>query len=63
MSGIATAPLYMDVTVPESKQWTHEIPKEHNAFVYVIEGEGLVGADSTKVGASTLACKFSINII
>lgn len=55
VSGIATAPLFLDITVPSTSTFSHNIPKEHNAFVYVIDGEALFGKDDSKVGPSTLA--------
>lgn len=33
-----TDPLYLDVRVPEKGTFTEELPAEHNAFLYVIDG-------------------------
>jgi len=55
VSGIATAPLYLDIKVPAGVQFSHPIDSGHNAWCYVIEGEGLFGKDGSKVGPSTLA--------
>lgn len=46
ITGIAADPTYLDVTLEADGRFTHAIPKEHNAFVYVFEGEVTV-ADST----------------
>ena len=43
VTGIVTAPLYMDVTVSPGSRFEQPVPAKHNAFVYVFEGEGSVG--------------------
>ena len=43
VEGIATAPLYVDVEVAKDSECVIPIPREHNGFVYVFEGEGVVG--------------------
>jgi len=55
VSGISTAPLYLDITVPASSQFSHPINPEHNAWCYVISGEGIFGKDGKNVTQSTLA--------
>jgi len=56
VSGIATAPLYLDVTVPPSTKFTHPVDPQHNAWFYVIEGEAQFGRPpGAKVTQSTLA--------
>ena len=42
--GIVTEPLYLDVSVPAGQRFEHAVPAGHNAFVYVFEGAGEVGA-------------------
>ncbi len=37
---IAVDPLYMDVAVDAGDVFTHEIPEEHHAFIYVFRGGG-----------------------
>ena len=41
----ATAPLYLDVRLPQGASVTPAIPASHQAFIYVYEGEAFVGAD------------------
>lgn len=43
VTGVATAPLYVDVRLQPGTQWTGQLPVGHNAFVYVYEGEARVG--------------------
>jgi len=55
VTGIATAPTYLDITIPPSISFSHPVTEGHNAFCYVIEGEGLFGpkGKEKKVGPST----------
>ena len=39
IQGITTAPLFLDVHLPADAQFEHRIPKEHNAFIYIYEGD------------------------
>jgi redox-sensitive bicupin YhaK (pirin superfamily) len=41
VSEIVTDPLLLDVSLPAGKIFTQPIAPRHNAFAYVIEGEGL----------------------
>lgn len=43
VTDIATAPLYVDVRLQAGAQWIATLPESHNAFVYVYEGEAIVG--------------------
>lgn len=43
VTGIATAPLYVDVHLHTDARWTATMPEGHNAFVYVYEGSVTVG--------------------
>ncbi len=43
VEGIATSPLYVDVEVLKDSECVIPIPREHNGFVYVFEGEGVAG--------------------
>jgi len=38
---IVIDPEYLDVTVPAGAVFVHDIPEDHNAFAYAIEGQGL----------------------
>jgi redox-sensitive bicupin YhaK (pirin superfamily) len=59
VEGIATQPLYLDVSMGRGARFEHAIPAGHSAFAYVIEGEGEVGAtdeaDGRTLAAGTLA--------
>ena len=37
---IVTDPEFLDVTVPAGKSFTHQVPRDHTVFAYVIDGEG-----------------------
>jgi redox-sensitive bicupin YhaK (pirin superfamily) len=43
VTDVATAPLYVDVRLQAGAQWTANLPERHNAFVYVYEGEAIIG--------------------
>jgi redox-sensitive bicupin YhaK (pirin superfamily) len=43
VTDVATAPLYVDVRLQAGARWTATLPESHNAFVYVYEGEAIVG--------------------
>jgi redox-sensitive bicupin YhaK (pirin superfamily) len=49
VQGIATEPLYLDVTLPPEKRIEQPVTEGHNAFAYVFEGEGELG----EVGAES----------
>ncbi len=46
-------PIYWDINLVSGAQFSDEIPKGHNAFIYVIEGELLI--DDAKIHAKQLA--------
>ncbi|GMR22060.1 MAG: pirin family protein [Acidobacteriota bacterium] len=50
VEGIATAPVYVDVEVPENSEYELCVPPEHNGFVYVFEGEGVIGTETLTPG-------------
>jgi hypothetical protein len=52
VEGIATAPVYVDVEVPAGSEYGLSVPSEHNGFVYVFEGRGVVGGEA--MGSSEL---------
>ncbi|MBL8298247.1 MAG: pirin family protein [Rhodanobacteraceae bacterium] len=43
VTGIATAPLYVDLRLQPGTRWSGDLPERHNAFVYVYEGLVIVG--------------------
>jgi len=58
VAGIATRPLYLDVSLDAGASFAHELPAGHNAFVYVFDGEAEVGPPDgagTRVAAGHLA--------
>ena len=59
-----TYPTYMDVSLPANTDFEQTLPKEHNAFVYVIEGDVTISTpvsdfenEPTDTQASTLMAK------
>ncbi|HWF00538.1 MAG TPA: pirin family protein [Caulobacteraceae bacterium] len=46
----ATQPIFLDVTLPAGAAATIPLPEGHNAFVYVYEGEALVGDQGEALG-------------
>ena len=53
VTGVATEPTYLDVTVPVGRRAQLEIPDGRNAFCYTFEGEGEIG-DATEGAAQTV---------
>lgn len=49
VSEIVTDPEYMDVTVPQGKEFTHSVKKGHTVFAYVFEGNGYFDENSEKL--------------
>jgi redox-sensitive bicupin YhaK (pirin superfamily) len=50
VEGIATSPLYLDVSVPAGRGYEHPTAPEQNALAYVYEGAGEVGDERVKAG-------------
>jgi hypothetical protein len=50
VEGIATAPLYLDVSIPAGRGYEHPTAPEHNALAYVYEGAGEVGGERVEAG-------------
>ena len=49
VTNVATAPIYVDVRLQPGAQWTAQLPQRHNGFVYVYDGEAIVGdGDSSR---------------
>jgi quercetin 2,3-dioxygenase len=59
VSGIATKPLYLDVTVPARTRFAHPVSAGSTGLVYVFDGEAEVGLDEdgkgTRVPTGSLA--------
>jgi hypothetical protein len=45
IAGLSTEPVYLDVRLPEHAAVTIPLPAAHNAFLYVYEGDAVVGDD------------------
>jgi len=43
VTDVATAPIYIDVRLQPGARWTAQLPERHNGFVYVYDGEAIVG--------------------
>jgi redox-sensitive bicupin YhaK (pirin superfamily) len=43
VGGVATDPTYLDIALEKGASFAHALPKDHNAFAYVIEGAAMVG--------------------
>jgi redox-sensitive bicupin YhaK (pirin superfamily) len=46
IGGLSTAPLYYDVRLPSGVETVIPTPVSHNAFLYVYEGDAVVGEDA-----------------
>jgi len=43
IQGMSTEPIYLDVTLPVQSQISFAVPEQHQAFVYVFEGQAKIG--------------------
>jgi len=43
IGGIATDPTYLDIALEKGARFSHRLPKDHNAFAYVFEGNAMLG--------------------
>lgn len=50
-----TSPTYWDIHLSENTSFSDSLPKDHNAFIYVIKGELLMGAEEKTLAAQQLA--------
>ena len=55
VSGIATQPLYLDVSLPAGAAFEQALPAGHACCAYVFEGRALFGDETTPVDAAHLA--------
>lgn len=55
VSGIAIDPLYFDVSLSKGARFEHALAADHNAFLYVFEGQAQVGDRATAVVRGDLA--------
>ena len=57
VTGIVTAPLYLDVSVSPGSRFEQPVPLSHNAFVYVFEGEGTIGGEEVVRAGHLAVCQ------
>lgn len=57
VEGIATSPLYVDVSVPADADCVLAVPRHHNALAYVFEGEAVVGETLVEAGQLAVLSK------
>ena len=55
ITGIATRPTYLDVTLPPGTRFSHELPTDDTAFIYVFDGGLRVGDAKEPVAHGELA--------
>ena len=55
VTGVATDPIYLDVTLPAGGRFSFDLPAGHSAFAYPFEGDALIGEPATAVPRGTLA--------
>ncbi len=55
INGIATEPTLLDVGLPAGGRFALPLPRGHNAFAYVFEGEALLGEGDARVPMGHLA--------
>jgi redox-sensitive bicupin YhaK (pirin superfamily) len=48
MDDIVIQPEYLDCDVPPAIRFTHALPRDHTAFIYVIGGSGSVGGEAVQ---------------
>jgi len=51
---IIAAPCFLDVRIEPGAEFVHTLARDHNAFVYVLEGEASVGDTAIRRGQSAL---------
>lgn len=53
INGLSTEPIYWDVRLPARASFVQPIPQEHNLFLYVYQGEVLIGTEKRKITTGT----------
>ncbi|GAB2176683.1 pirin family protein [Dongia sp. agr-C8] len=48
IGGVATDPIYLDISLEKGARFAHRLPKEHNAFAYMFEGAGMIGVKAVE---------------
>lgn len=49
IQGLTTETIYWDVHLPAGKEFHHAMPEDHNTFLYVYEGDIVIGEDKRKL--------------
>jgi redox-sensitive bicupin YhaK (pirin superfamily) len=52
---LGTPGLILDVELPQGGAFTHAIPSDFNAFVYLLEGEASFGSNRRRAGRTQIA--------
>ncbi|MGH8161123.1 MAG: pirin family protein [Gammaproteobacteria bacterium] len=55
VSAVATEPVYFDIELRPGASWSAELPKGHNAFVYVYAGAADIGTPAEQAARGELA--------
>jgi redox-sensitive bicupin YhaK (pirin superfamily) len=55
VDGISVEPTLLDVRLPATGQFEQELPREHSAFAYLLEGTAELGAERRAVRAGQIA--------
>eukprot|EP01132_Coremiostelium_polycephalum_P004571 gene4571-5696_t len=53
VNGVATDPLYLDVSLPPNTKFTHQLPYQHHSFAYVFKGSAAFGPETLKSPKNT----------
>jgi redox-sensitive bicupin YhaK (pirin superfamily) len=48
VEGVATAPIYLDVSLAPGARYTASLPERHNAFAYVFDGTATIGSGESR---------------
>lgn len=54
IQGLTTDPIYWDIHLPMGAAFTHAIPATHNTFIYVYDGELIIGDNSADSNAGKI---------
>ena len=60
VTGIATDPLYLDVSIPAHAKFVQPVPESHNSFCYVFEGEGFLGVTTDGTGSAVTSGNLAV---
>jgi redox-sensitive bicupin YhaK (pirin superfamily) len=55
VSDVVTEPVYFDLLLEPNASYRATLPREHNAFAYVYQGDAKIGAASTSIARGELA--------